>query len=137
MKLRPINIVSFSVLLTLSAVTFSIIFQGPLKDILKDGYKFEQSTIDLKEIVEPLEWPAFVICRNPFDKNTQKYFEFMDKGLSSNFSSETEYHNLMDKAFFTKSNDIVYSIGDDQNKVKRPYCKVLQTPCCIVSVSQC
>ena len=111
MKLRPINIVSFSVLLTLSAVTFSIIFQGPLKDILKDGYKFEQSTIDLKEIVEPLEWPAFVICRNPFDKNTQKYFEFMSKGLSSNFSSETEYQNLMDEAFFTKSDDIVYSVG--------------------------
>ena len=111
MKLRPINIVSLSVLLTLSAVTFSIIYQGPLKDILKDGYKFEQSTIDLKEIVEPLEWPAFIICRNPFDKNTQKYSEFMSKGFSSNFSSETEYQNLMDEAFFTKSDDIVYSVG--------------------------
>ena len=111
MKLRPINIVSFSVLLTLSAVTFSIIFQGPLKDILKDGYKFEQSTIDLKEIVEPLEWPAFVICRNPFDKNTQKYFEFMSKGSTSNFSSEAEYQSLLDEAFFTKSDDIVYTIG--------------------------
>ena len=111
MKLRPINIVSFSVLLTLSAVTFSIIFQGPLKDILKDGYKFEQSTIDLKEIVEPLEWPAFIICRNPFSKNTQKYFEFMNKGLSSNFSSEAEYQSLLDEAFFTKSDDIVYTIG--------------------------
>ena len=111
MKLRPVNIVSFSVLLTLSAVTFSIIFQGPLKDILKDGYKFEQSTIDLKEIVEPLEWPAFVICRNPFDKNTQKYFEFMSKGSTSNFSSEAEYQSLLDEAFFSKSDDIVYAIG--------------------------
>ena len=111
MKLRPINIVCFSVLLTLSTITFGIVFQGPLNDLLKGDYKFEQSTIDLKEIVEPLEWPAFVICRNPFDKNTQKYFEFMGKGSSSNFSSETEYQNLMDEAFFTKSDDIVYSIG--------------------------
>ena len=111
MKLRPINIVCFSVLLTLCTITFGIVFQGPLKDLLKGDYKFEQSTIDLKEIVEPLEWPAFVICRNPFDKSTQKYFEFMGKGLSSNFSSETEYQNLMDEAFFTKSDDIVYSIG--------------------------
>ena len=111
MKLRPIRIVSFSVLLILSAVTFSIIYQGPLKDLLKNDYKFEYSTISSQEIVEPLEWPAFVICRNPFDKNTQKYFEFMSKGLSSNFSSETEYQNLMDEAFFTKSDDIVYSVG--------------------------
>ena len=111
MKLRPIRIVSFSVLLTLSAATFSIIFQGPLKDILKDGYKFEQSTIDLKEIVEPLEWPALTICRSPFDKNTQKYKDFMSKGYSSNFSSESEYQNLLDEAFFAKSDDIVYAIG--------------------------
>ena len=111
MKLRPINIVCFSVLLTLCTITFGIVFQGPLKDLLSGDYKFEQSTIDLQEIVEPLEWPAFVICRNPFDKNTQKYFEFMSKGLSSNFSSETEYQNLMDEAFFTKSDDIVYSVG--------------------------
>ena len=69
MKLRPINIVSFSVLLTLSAVTFSIIFQGPLKDLLKNDYKFEHSTISSQEIGEPLEWPALTICRSPFDKN--------------------------------------------------------------------
>jgi hypothetical protein len=111
MKLRPIKIVSFSVLLTLSAVTFSIIFQGPLKDLLKNDYKFEYSTISSQEVVEPLEWPALIICRNPLDKNTQKYFEFMGKGSSSNFSSETKYQNLMDEAFFTKSDDIVYSIG--------------------------
>ena len=101
----------FSVLLTLSTITFGIVFQGPLKDLLKGDYKFEQSTIDLKEIAAPIEWPAFIICRNPFDKNTQKYSEFMSKGFSSNFSSETEYQNLMDEAFFTKSDDIVYSIG--------------------------
>ena len=111
MKLRPINIVCFSVLLTLSTITFGIVFQGPLKDLLKGDYKFEQSTIDLKEIAAPIEWPAFIICRNPFDKNTQKYSEFMSKGFSSNFSSETEYQNLMDEAFFTKSDDIVYSVG--------------------------
>ena len=111
MKLRPINIVCFSVLLTLSTITFIIVFRGPLNDLLKGDYKFEQSTIDLKEIVDPLEWPAFVICRNPFDKNTQKYFEFMSKGLSSNFSSEAEYYSLLDEAFFANSDDIVYSIG--------------------------
>ena len=111
MKLRPINIVCFSVLLTLSTITFGIVFQGPLNDLLKGDYKFEQSTIDLKEIVEPLEWPAFVICRNPFDKNTQKYFEFMSKGSTSNFSSEAEYQSLLDEAFFAKSDDIVYAIG--------------------------
>ena len=44
-------------------------------------------------------------------KNTQKYFEFMGKGFSSNFSSEAEYQNLLDEAFFSKSEDIVYSIG--------------------------
>ena len=111
MKLRPIKIVSFSVLLTLSAVTFSIIFQGPLKEILKNDYKFEHSTISSQEIAEPLEWPALSICRSPFDKNTQKYFEFMNKGFSSNFSSEAEYQRLLDEAFFSKSDDIVYSIG--------------------------
>ena len=111
MKLRPINIVSLSVLLTLSAVTFSIIFQGPLKDLLKNDHKFEHATISAQEIVEPLEWPALSICRSPFDKNTQKYFEFMNKGFSSNFSSEAEYQNLLDEAFFSKSEDIVYSIG--------------------------
>ena len=111
MKLRPIKIVSFSVLLTLSAVTFSIIFQGPLKEILKNDYKFEQSTISSQEIVKPLEWPALTICRSPFDKNTQKYKDFMSKGYSSNFSSESEYQNLLDEAFFAKSDDIVYSIG--------------------------
>ena len=111
MKLRPIRIVSFSVLLTLSAATFSIIFQGPLKDLLKNDYKFEYSTISPKEIVEPLEWPALTICRSPFDKNTQKYKDFMSNGYSSNFSSKSEYQNLLDEAFFAKSNDIVYSIG--------------------------
>ena len=111
MKLRPINIVCFSTYLALSTITFCIIFQGPLEDLLKGDYKFEQSTLDFKEIDEPLEWPAFVICRSPFDKNTQKYFEFMSKGLSSNFSSKAEYQSLLDEAFFTKSDDIVYSIG--------------------------
>ena len=111
MKLRPIKIVSFSVLLTLSAATFSIIFQGPLKDLLKNDYKFEHSVISSQEIVEPLEWPALIICRSPFDKNTQKYKDFMRKGYSSNFSSESEYQNLLDEAFFTKFDDIVYSIG--------------------------
>ena len=111
MKLRPINIVCFSVLLALSTITVCIVFQGPLNDLLKGDYKFEQSTIDFKEIAEPLEWPALAICRNPFDKKTEKYFEFMGKGLSSNFSSETEYQNLLDEAFFAKSDDIVYSIG--------------------------
>ena len=111
MKVRPIRIVSFSVLLTLSAATFSIIFQGPLKDLLKNDYKFEYSTISPKEIVEPLEWPALTICRSPFDKNTKKYNGFMSKGYSSNFSSEAEYQNLLDEAFFAKSDDIVYAIG--------------------------
>ena len=111
MKLRPIKIVSFSVLLTLFAVTFSIIFQGPLKDLLKNDYKFEHSIISSQEVVEPLEWPALSICRSPFDKNTQKYFEFINKGFSSNFSSEAEYQSLLDEAFFAKSEDIVYSIG--------------------------
>ena len=111
MKLRPINIVCFSTYLALSTVTFCIIFQGPLEDLLKDDHKFEQSTLDSKEIFEPLEWPALAICRNPIDKNTEKYFEFMSKGYSSNFSSEAEYQSLLDEAFFAKSDDIVYAIG--------------------------
>ena len=111
MKFRPINIVCLSTYLVLSTITFCIIFQGPLEDLLKGDYKFEQSTLDSKELFEPLEWPALAICRNPIDKNTQKYFEFMGKGLSSNFSSEAEYQSLLDEAFFAKSDDIVYSIG--------------------------
>ena len=82
-----------------------------LKEILKNDYKFEQSTISSQEIVKPLEWPALTICRSPFDKNTQKYKDFMSKGYSSNFSSESEYQNLLDEAFFAKSDDIVYAIG--------------------------
>ena len=111
MELRPINTVCFSVLLTLSTITFCFIFQGPLKDLLNNDYKFEQSTLDSREILEPLEWPALAICRNPIDKNMENYFEFMGKGFSSNFSSKTEYQNMLDETFFSKSDDIVYSIG--------------------------
>lgn len=111
MKLQPINVVCLSVLSTLSTVTFTMIFQGPLSDMLKDENTFVQSTISLTEIIEPLKWPALTICNSPFDRNTEKFFEYYTKGLYTSFSNESEYQRLYEEAFFTKPEDIVHAIG--------------------------
>ena len=112
MKLQPINIVCLSMLTALSTVTFYMIFEGPLSDMLKDENTFVQSTISFSEIQEPLKWPALTICNNPFDRNTEKYFEYLNKGLyGQSFSNESEYKRLFEEAFFTKPKDIVYAIG--------------------------
>ena len=112
MKLQPINIVCLSVLSTLSTVTFTMIFQGPLSDMLKDENTFIQSTISLSEIKEPIKWPALTICNSPFDRNTEKFFEYLNKGLyGQSFSNESEYQRIYEEAFFTKPGDIVHAIG--------------------------
>ena len=112
MKLQPINIVCLSMLTALSTVTFYMIFEGPLSDMLKDENTFVQSTISFSEIQEPLEWPALTICNNPFDRNTEKYFKYLNKGLyGQSFSNKSEYQRLFEEAFFTEPKDIVYAIG--------------------------
>ena len=112
MKLQPINVVCLSVLSTLSTVTFTMIFQGPLSDMLKDENTFVQSTISLSEIKEPIKWPALTICNSPFDRNTEKFFEYLNKGLyGQSFSNESEYQRIYEEAFFTKPGDIVHAIG--------------------------
>ena len=71
--------------------------------------------IGFKEIGKTLKWPALTICKNPFDKDTEKYFEFLTKsnyfGGGQNFSSKSEFQNLLEDAFYTQSDDIVYAIG--------------------------
>ena len=112
MKLQPINVVCLSVLSTLSTVTFTMIFQGPLSDMLKDENTFVQSTISLSEIKEPIKWPALTICNSPFDRNTEKFFEYLNKGLyGQSFSNKSEYQHVYEEAFFTKPGDIVHAIG--------------------------
>ena len=114
-KLRPINIVCITVLLSLSTVTFTMIFRGPIKDLLKDENDFVHTTLSTKELTDPLKWPGMTICRNPFDRNTEKYFEYLNKGgLNSgnpSFSNESEYQILVEEAFFTNPEDIVYAVG--------------------------
>ena len=87
-KLRPINIVCITVLLSLSTVTFTMIFRGPIKDLLKDENTFVHSTLSAKELSESLKWPGLTICRNPFDKNTEKYSEYLTKGIPVDQASE-------------------------------------------------
>ena len=112
MKLQPINIVCLSMFTALSTVTFQMIFKGPLSDMLKDENMFVQSTISFSEIQEPLKWPALTICSNPFDRNTEKFFEYLNKGLyGQSFSNKSEYQRLFEEAFFTEPKDIVYAIG--------------------------
>jgi hypothetical protein len=62
-----------------------------------------------------LEWPDLTICKNPRDKDQTKYAEFMQKGRTSNFTNESEYQTLLEEAFFTKPEEIVFalSIGTD------------------------
>ena len=112
MKFQPINIVCLSMLAALSTVTFHMIVEGPLSDMLKDENTFVQSTISFSEIQEPLKWPALTICNNPHDRNTEKFFEYLNKGLyGQSFSNKSEYQRLFEEAFFTKPTDIVYAIG--------------------------
>ena len=111
MKFQPINTVCLSILIALSTVTFHMIFEGPLSDMLKDENTFVQSTISLSEIKEPIKWPALTICNSPFDRNTEKFFEYYSKGLSDSFSNESEYQRIYEEAFFTKPQDIVHAIG--------------------------
>ena len=54
-----------------------------------------------------------IICRNPLDRDTEKYFEYFNRGLSGNpeFSNESEYQTSVKEAFFADPKDIVYAIG--------------------------
>ena len=80
--------------------------------MLKDENTFIQSTISLSEIKEPIKWPALTICNSPFDRNTEKFFEYLNKGLyGQSFSNESEYQRIYEEAFFTKPGDIVHAIG--------------------------
>ena len=125
MGLRPINIVCVTVLSSLSVVTFTMISQGPLKEVLDDENIFVQSTLSFNEISEPLKWPALVICRSPFDRNTEKYSEFLTKGFGGggqNFSSQSEFQALLEDAFFTQPDDIVHAIGLGKDSYRFTYC---------------
>ena len=64
--------------------------------MLKGENMFVQTTKSLNsdEIEEPLEWPGLTICKNPFDRNTEKLSEYLNKGLGNNFTNETEYQTI-------------------------------------------
>jgi hypothetical protein len=55
------------------------------------------------------------ICINPRDKDQFKYAEFMQKGMTLNFSNEYEFQTLLEEVYFTKPEEIVFalSIGTD------------------------
>ena len=111
MGLQPINILSLAILLALLVFTFTIVYEGPIKTIFKNENAFVHSTMSFKELVEPVEWPILTICKNPFDRNTEKFYELMKKSKKRSFSNESEFDKLIEESYFTKPADFVNGIG--------------------------
>ena len=65
--------------------------------------------IKIEDLSEPIEWPDLQICTNPFEKNPDKYQEFMSKS----FQDENEFNTLAEAAFFANVNELItaFSIG--------------------------
>ena len=111
MGLQPVNILSLTILLALLVFTFTIVYEGPIKTIFKNENAFVHSTISFKELVKPVEWPILTICKNPFDRNTDKFYELMKKSKKRSFSNESEFDKLIEESYFTKPEDFVNGIG--------------------------
>ena len=111
MGLQPINILSLVILLVLLFFTLSMVYQGPVRAIFKNENSFVHSTISFKELVEPVEWPILTICKNPFDRNTEKFYELRKKSKKRSFSNESEFDKLIEESYFTKPEDFVNGIG--------------------------
>ena len=107
----PINIVSTIVLLGLVFLNFTIIFNGPLQELFKNENVFVKTMVNIEELTDPIEWPALAVCKSPFDRNKEKYLNFLNKSKKLSFANETEYQRLLDEAFFTKEDDFIVAIG--------------------------
>ena len=115
MKILPSNIVCLMVYGTLTIITLTILFEGPITDVLKDENTFVETRHKKSSLKTPLKWPALTICKSPRDKNKEKFLEFISKGRNKTFANESEYQTLLDEAFFTKPQEIIrtLSIGTD------------------------
>ena len=111
MGLQPINILSPGILLVLLLLTSTIVYQGPTKAIFKNENAFVHSTINFKELVKPVEWPILTICKNPFDRNTEKFYELIKKSKKRSFANESQFDKLIKESYFTKPEDFVNGIG--------------------------
>ena len=111
MKPLSIKMVSVITFLCLFIVAFSIVYQGPLQEIMSGTNMFVKSMLNLNEIENPIKWPDANICKSPFDRNTEKYYEFLAKGRNHSFIDESEYKTFIEESYFTKPEDFIYAFG--------------------------
>ena len=111
MKQPCINTLSYTILAGLFIFAFTIIYQGPFKAVLKNENTFVQTTISSIDLVDPLKWPILTICKNPCDKNSEKFMKLMTKSKNRSFANQTEFEKLIKESYFTKPNDFVFAIG--------------------------
>ena len=115
MKITPSNIVWLMVFGALTIITLTILFEGPITDVLKGENTFVETRHITKSLETPLKWPALTICKSPRDKNKKKFLEFISKGQNKAFSNESEYQTLLEEAFFTKPEEILRTISIGHN----------------------
>ena len=111
MKLRPINLVCFSIFCTLLITSLALIYQGPLSSVISGKTTVVQSYINVaKDLKNPVKWPTLMICKNPRDKSKAKFEQFVHKGLTQSFASEQEFNELREQTYFTNPKEIVYAL---------------------------
>ena len=108
--LRPIRSICITVVTTLIVVTVVLIYRGPFITILEGGTNFVQSFKKVDELEPKLEWPALVICKSGREKSPEAWGEFLNKGMSRNFSSQEEFEELANKAFYNQPEEAVFKI---------------------------
>ena len=111
MKPLPIKMITVITFLCLFIVTFIIVYNGPLYEIMSGENMFVKSMLNLNEIENPIKWPDANVCRSPFDRNTEKYYQFVAKGRNHSFIDESEYKTLLEESYFTKPEDFIYAFG--------------------------
>ena len=100
------------VYLTLFIITIYVLLNGPFTNYFrKQGTQFVKSVENINNLNFHIKWPDIVVCVNPKDKNKTNFDNFMFKGMSRNFTDETEYYNMLENTFFTNPNEIMYSFG--------------------------
>ena len=111
MKSLPVKFLSITIFLFLWMVTFMIVYHGPLVEISKGENMFVKSLVNLNDLKKPIIWPDANICKSPFERNKEKYFEYVSKAKNYSFINETEYQRFIEESFFTKPEDFVHAIG--------------------------
>ena len=74
------------------------------------SWKLSYLNIVLLDLVEPIEWPALMVCKLPRYKNEEKYQEFVTKGFLEDFTSKEEFDKLEREAFDFDIKNTVHAI---------------------------